>query len=143
MQLWMLKSVISALFPIRHLFNTSQTSLSLRACGSNAAVTFFPPQNRRNRPALAMRSVTTLAPYICPFVALSWHSIGERENHKRKPCNTVKGRVMLYYLTPDSRSDVFSLYRKTCGMLTEIKKGIVYRLRKAETGALLVQPDTC
>jgi len=87
--------------------------------------------------------VTTLAPCIFPFVALSQHSIGERENHKRKACNTAKGQVMLYYLTPDSRSDVFSLYRKTGGMLTEIQRRIVCRLRTAESGALLIQPDTC
>lgn len=69
-----------------------------------------------------MRSVTTLAPYIFPFVVRSWRSVGERQNHNRKPSNTVKGRVVPYDLTPDSRSDVFSLYRKACGMLAEIKE---------------------
>lgn len=123
--------------------NVSQTGLSLRACGSNAAVIFLPHRIK----AIIQLLLCDLWQHLLLTSFLLWHWGGivlVREKITKGNCvNTVKGRVMLYYLTPDSRSIVFSLYRRTCGMLTEIKRRIVYRLRKAETGALLVQPDTC
>lgn len=135
MQLWMLKNIISALFPVRHLFNTSWRGLSLRACGSSAAVTFLPHRIE----AILQLLLCHLAPYISPLVALSWHSIGERETHTQKePMHCCKGvsYALLPYTALQERC-VLSLW--TRGRLTEIKR-TVYRLRKA--GAR-VGSDTC
>lgn len=110
----------------------------LWACGRNVVVTAHPTERDTcNHPAPALSSVPTLAPRAFPVVALSQLGIGKREKHKRNPCNAAEGWAMLYYLAPDSRSDVFS----PCRGYVELQKQkeLCIDWEKTAVRAVLVQ----